>query len=286
MLSRKKKFILNKTGEYIKAITYICEDLIKRLRNLDLVYYEINPIYLYSSKDFLRRIKLVLFFLSNEEEEVKDDDINKEANLIFNKFEKYFLIIKDNLEELGKIKQYLEDFFSEDIAKKKLKNEIANFITNIIKKKICETISEEINVKILNFLKLKEDCKKNMDMKKNSLLFNEIYKENSKKIKDQVNLLNETLNNFDLAIKIINEDPNCIQNNEYIKYFYEIGYENEDNLEHEINWLIKSQSIEITEEKKGELLTSLKFLLKKQKIIIFLFSHIFLYRYVSFIIFY
>ena len=265
LLSRKKKFILNKTGEYIKAITYICEDIVKRLRNLDLVYYEVNPLYLNSSKVFLKRIKLVLFFLSKEEEE--GDDINKEANHIFNNFEKYFLIIKDNLEELGKINQYLEDFFSKDEAKKKLKNEIAKFINYILQKKISETTSEKINAKILNYLNLKEDCKKNMDMKKNSRLFNEIYKENSKKIKDQVYLLNETLNNFDSAIKIINEDPNSIQNNEYIKYFYEIGYENEDNLEHEINWLIKSQSIEITEEKKGEFLTSLKFLLKKQKII-------------------
>jgi hypothetical protein len=106
-----------------------------------------------------------------------------------------------------------------------------------------------------------------MDMKKNSLLFNEIYNANSKKIQDQVNLLNETCKNFSLAIKIITEDPNKIQNNEYITYFYEIGYKNEDNLEKEINWLIGTQSIEITEAKKEDLLNALKFLIKKQRII-------------------
>lgn len=266
LLSHKKEFILNKTGGYIDAITYICEDLIKRLKNLDLVYYEINPIYIHSKLDILKRIKMLLFFLSKEE--VQGDDINKESNQIFNNLEENLIPIKNNLEELGKITQYLVDFFSKDEAKKRLKNEITKFINDLLQTKISEIISsEEIKKKILKFLELKDDSKKNMDMKKNSRLFNEIYQANSKKIKDQVNLLNETNNNFALAIKLINEDPNNIQNNEYIRYYYEIGYKNEDNLEIEINWLIKNLNIEITEEKKKAFLTSLKFLVKKQSII-------------------
>ena len=266
LLSHKKNFILNKTGGYIKVITYICEDLIKRLKNLDLIYFELKPIYEKSSKDFLKRIKLLLFFLSKDE--VIGDDINKEASLIFTNFEKGFLFVKNNAEELGKIRQYLDNFFSKNKEKNRLKNEIIKFINEILQKKLSETTSsEEIKKKINQFLELKEDCKKNMDMKKNSLLFNEIYNANSKKIQDEVNLLNETCKNFSLAIKIINEDPNKIQNNEYITYFYEIGYKNEDNLEKEINWLIGTQSIEITEAKKEDLLNALKFLIKKQRII-------------------
>ena len=267
LLLHKKKFILNQTGEYLISMKSICEDLFNKLKNLDLVYYEIAPIMSKSAIEVLKgRIKSILFFLSKEEE-MRDDIIN-ESNRIFDNLLQKFLIIRNNIKDLGETSSFIDDFFSENIEKQEVKNEIHKLINNIYHQTISKIMnSKEINDKLNNFQGLIKEAKQNIEKKKNSLLFFEIYNSNKKIISDQVYLLEETCKNFYSAINIIYEDPEKIQSNNYIKYFYEIAYKNENNLDKEINWIINYQKIEITQIKKNKLLSSLKLLIKKQNII-------------------
>ena len=102
---------------------------------------------------------------------------------------------------------------------------------------------------------------------KKSYLLREIYKINKEKIEDQNELLKESINNYDIAIKLINEDPEKIQNNIFFNFYYEIGYRKEESLYEEINWIIKNENIIITEDKKNKLFYALNLLIKKQNII-------------------
>ena len=265
LLKHKKKYVLNKNGDYLSSIKKTCQDLIEKLRNEDFIYYEILPLLTYKEK-LCDKTKLLLFFLSKEEEIGKE--IIEESNQILNNITKDVLNIINNNKNLASLIYYLEEFFSENEEKIKQKNDINNYIKEICQKSIFSIAkNKEYTDKYQSFNNLIEEAKQNMNKKKNSLLFVEIYEDNKKKIKDQIYLLEETLNNFNSAVNIIKEDPEKIQNNNFIKYFYEIGYINEDNLDKEINWLINNFKIEISEEKKSKLLSSLKILVKKQNII-------------------
>ena len=47
LLLHKKKFILNKSGQYLDNLKQICRSLITKLKNLDLILIEITPIFYY-----------------------------------------------------------------------------------------------------------------------------------------------------------------------------------------------------------------------------------------------
>ena len=267
LLFNKKKLILNKTGDYLNSLKAICQTLNNKLKNLDLIYYEIQPLIINKEKNFLiERIKLLLFFLSNDEN--IGDNILEESNQIYNNIKKEIIKIFNNIKELGEASNYLGEFFSKNIKRLEQKKDIITFISDIRLKPIFKiSSSKEVNEKLNSFRELIKEARQNTEKKKNSLLFVEIYRDNEKRIKDQEYLLEETCNNFISAINVILEDPENIQNNIFIKYFYEIGYSNEDNLNKEIDWLINYQDIKISEEKKNKFLSSLKILIKKQNII-------------------
>ena len=263
----KKKFILNKSGDYLTNLKYICETLIAKLKNLDLIFHEISIYFTNSLDNFLlKRIQFLLFGLSKDEK--MGDDIIHESNQIYDKLKEQIFIIKNHVRELGETSDYLEDFFSQNREKMKLKDEINILCSKIFQKKIKDIAnSDEIKKKINGYQNLIKDAKKNIEKKKNSLLFREIYNSNKKKIKDQIYLLDQTCEMFFLAMEIIKEEPEKIQNNKFINFFYEIGYKDEDNLDKEIDWLINYGKIKIGEDKKMKLLTSLKLLIKKTNII-------------------
>ena len=267
LLLHKKKFILNQLGDYLNNIKAICEELYNKLKNLNIIYYEIIPFMTQSSIELSKdKIKYILFFLSKKER-IEEDIIN-ERNQIFDNLQKQFIIIKSKIKELAETITFLDDFFSENIEKQEEKNKIHNLINFIYNKTISEIIfSKEINQQMNGFQGLIKEAKKNLEKKKNSLLFLEIYNSNKKIIKDQNYLFELTCNEFNSAINIIYEDPEKIQNNNYIKFFYEIAFNNEKNLDKEINWIINYQKTEIAEDRKNKLLSSLKLLVKKENII-------------------
>ena len=267
LLFHKKKFILNKSGEYLINLKQICQSLITKLKSFDISLVDITPIFSsYSDNMLLEKIKDLLFCLSNEEE--LGNEVKNESCKIYDNIQKQFFNIKNNIRELSDTANCLEYFFSKNKEKMENKKKINVFISEIYKKTLKEiSNSNEIKTKFNDFQGLIKDSKKNLEMKKKSLLFVEIYRENQKIIKDQIYLLDETYIIFSSAINILKEKPEEIQNNKYINYFYEIGYKNEDNLDKEINWLINYKKFIINKENKNKLLASLKLLIKKQNII-------------------
>ena len=267
LLKYKKKYILNRTGDYILNLNYISQTLITKLKNSNIVYYEVMPIFTDFKNNFLLiRIRDILFSLSKEE--IIGNDIINESFQIYNNIQEQIISIKNNIKELGETSNYLEEFFSQNREKMKQKENIIKFISDIFKKKVYEITNSDVIKKMFDgFQGLIKESKKNIEIKKNSLLFIEIYNSNKNKIKDQIYLLEETCKMFLTAIDIIKEEPEKIQNHKYIDYFYEIGYINEDNLDREIDWLIKYQNIKISDDKKDKLLNALKILIKKKNII-------------------
>ena len=267
LLKYKKKYILDRKGDYIINLKYISESLITKLKNSDVILYEVKPLFMDFKNNFLlERIRDLLYGQSKEEK--IEDEVTNESFKIYDNIQKQIISIVKDLKKLSVVINYLDEFFSEKREKMNEKQNIVKFIAYIYEKKVCEiSKSDEIKKKFSSFQILIKDAKKNIEIKTNSLLFMEIYKSNKNKIKDQIYLLEQTCEIFSLAIDIIKEEPEKIQNNKFIKYFYEIGYTNENNLDKEINWLIKYKNILISEEKKNKLLTSLKLLIKKQNII-------------------
>ena len=267
LLKHKNKFILNKSGEYLINLKEICQSLITKLKNEDIIFYEISPYFgNFSNNLLLGKIANILFFLSDEEK--LGNKVKNESCKIYDNIQKQIFNIKNKINELCETSNYLEYFFSQNKEKMEIKKNLDEFINEIQNKKLNEiSNSNEINKKYKSFEELIKNAKKNIEKKKNSHIFLEIYNSKQKIIKDQIELLEETCNIFSLAINIIKENPEEIQNNKYINYFYEIGYKNENNLDKEINWLINYQKIKIDEENKNKLLVSLKLLIKKQNII-------------------
>ena len=127
--------------------------------------------------------------------------------------------------------------------------------------------NKKFQEKVNKYNTIIKEAKNIMIIYKKSYLLREIYKINKEKIEDQNELLKESINNYDIAIKLINEDPEKIQNNIFFNFYEEIGYRKEESVYEEINWIIKNENIIITEDKKNKLFTALNLLIKKQNII-------------------
>ena len=206
------------------------------------------------------------FFLSKEEKITKN--INEESQLFFQKITDKFEEAQKIISELGDSSFYLQSFFNKKKDKMELKKEIDLFINKLWNKYLCEIDTDQnVKEKLNEFSELIKESKPILLRKKHSLLFNAIYKSNKQNIEEQNYLLEETLYNFNDALNLLKEDPNKIQDNEIIKFYYEIGITNYDSLNQEINWLITNENVDINEKQKNKILSSLKLLIKKQNII-------------------
>ena len=196
----------------------------------------------------------MIFFLWIKQ---KDNLNNKISNLIY------------YLNNLSKVSHFLEEFFNKDREKIKQKEDINKFCEELLIRKLeFISTSKEVNSKLKSYEKQIKEANDIIDKKINSNLFIEIYKENEKSFDNQRYLLEETNKNFSNAIELILKNPEQIQENYFIKYYYKIGYKNESHLEKEINWLIKYKGINISEENKNKFLSALKLLIKKQSVIV------------------
>ena len=268
LINNKDKYITNKGGQYIDNMKDICKNILNNLKNANYFSYKIEFFFRNIKKEeFIRRIKSVLIFLN--ETKCIQSDIEKESIEIYDNLYKKVQTLLTNLNNLSVLINYIEIFFSKDKNKNKEKDNIKKLIEDLLNKKLNNIIaSEEITNQIKYYEKLTKNAKENLERKKNSLLFNEIYKENEKRYNDnQMDILDETNKFFKQAINLISKNPDEIQKNFYIKYYYEIGYKNESDLDKEVDWLIKNNNIKINEDKKNKFLQSLKLLIKKQNII-------------------
>ena len=268
LLKHKKKFIINKKGNYLNNTSSTCEEFIKRLRELKYqnIILKMTLINKTEREAFKNKIINALFFLSKEEKITKN--INEESQLLFQRITDKFEEAQKIINELGDSSFYLQSFFNKKKDKMELKKEIDLFINKLWNKYLCEIDTDQnVKEKLNEFSELIKESKPILLRKKHSLLFNAIYKSNKQNIEEQNYLLEETLYNFNDALNLLKEDPNKIQDNKIIKFYYEIGITNYDSLNQEINWLITNENVDINEKQKNKILSSLKLLIKKQNII-------------------
>ena len=263
LLSRKNDFIINRNSNYLKNTIKKCKNLIQDLEEKNISYnYFIRKDYIIKDEsEFTKRIKLILFFLEEKEE----NNIEKRAcdiyiNLII-KYKEWEL----NIENLKEVKLYYEKFFNKNKEKTKNKDILVSFINKLQKKTFKELSSDKIILNNYNsYIETIKEAKEKLDLIKNSLLFQEIYESNKKEMTDQKILLDKSYKAFLNAIKMINEKPEEIHKNKYIEYFYKIGYNNEDGISQEIEWLINYAKFKINDNNKEKLISSLKILIKKK----------------------
>ena len=268
LLKHKKKLIYNKKGEYLLKTKQMIEKIINKLKKYKYSVFILSTALSVEKEkeNFRKKIEKFLFFLSDEFE--PNEDIKKGSIEILNNLYLKYTETKKLINDLEDASYYLEFFFDKAPDKQELKCEIKKLNKDLFKKTL-EEIDNNENLKqdIQKFEKLINIAKPIILKKKYSKIFMAIYESNMKKIEEQNYLLEETIKNYKSAIKLITENPEKIQNNKFINFYYEIGYINQNSLEKEINWIIDNEKIKINEEEKSKLFSSLKLLIKKQSII-------------------
>ena len=159
--------------------------------------------------------------------------------------------IKTIIEKLEIILSYFSDFFNEKHKEdiKKLSNDIDNLKNNNLNN-FDNNQNTEYNQYIKNYF---EKARK-LDLKKNSIFFNEIYKENKKKKLNEDECLKQTKDSFQ-KLKILFEDKKGVKKIDEkilitcLKPFHKKG---EDEINAELYQLIEIFEID-TEKKKIEL---------------------------------
>ena len=267
LLKYKKKFITNQKGEYLSKTKLICEEIINKLKNYkySIKFLKMILINDLEKEIFRKKLENILFFLANEIE--PNNFIKEESIQILNNLSSKYNHTKTIINDLGEASFYLEIFFDKKLDKVELKNDIHKLINLLWVKTLGEIDTDKnIKQKIQNFQGIIKISKPIILKIKNSAIFRDIYESNKQKIEDQDYLLKETLKNYNSAIKLIKEKPEKIQNNKFINFFYKIGFQDQNSLEKEINWIIENENIKINEEEKSKLFSSLKILIKKQNI--------------------
>ena len=270
LLEYKNEFINNKKGKYLDNTFKKCKDLLTDIKEQNITFNAIN------SKDnnfetleFVERIELLFLFTEKENEEIKVKSIEMYGQMIKN-----FRIWESNIEDLKEVLKYYEVFFKKSNSQKI--KEINSLINSLKSSKLKDLLYENKNTnEFKKYIKEKNNANQYLTLYENSMLFKEIFESNKKKLKEEFKILNESFRNFLIAIKILDEKPEKIQENEFIFYFYEIGNKNELNLDKEIDWLIMKYNKKITEEDKRNLLNSIKILMKNENLKIIIGSFIY-----------
>ena len=268
IVKHKKKIIKNKNGDYLETMKEVCSNIIEKLKIARYISSQIQFFFKALKKEALiERIKMILIFLSEFNFKIKN--IDEESNMIYNNLNSKVTKFENDIKNLNQVQIFIDEFYPHVKEKKLLKEEIEQFKKDLLKETL-ENISnsKEIVEKYNSYKNLIKEAFVNLERKRNSFLFQEIYRANKKQIKDnEIYLLEETNKNFFQAINIIQENLDEIQHNYFLKYFYEIGYNDESNLDNEINWLINYKKIKISNDDKNKFLSSLKLLVNKQSII-------------------
>ena len=215
LLLHKNDFINNKKGIYLDITNKNCKDLLNNIKegNLSINFINQQKEIIFQS-EFTQRIKTLFSYI--EEDEKNENKIIEFYNNLIQLFKEW----ENNIEDLREIENYYVIFFDKNKEKEKEKDKIKKLINDIRKSKLKDlSLKNIITVEFEKNRGLIVDAKEKLHLYKYSLLFKEIYESNKRNIKDQTKLLYESFKNFRHAINIINENPEKIQNNEYIHFF-------------------------------------------------------------------
>ena len=266
LLSHKNDFINNRKGNYLENTNKNCKDILSEIKELNIIFNDINKKEnIFLEKSFVERIKLLFLFTEND----INNKFDTESNNLYSNLINNYRIWEKNIDDLKVVEEYYNVFFNKDEMKIKEKDKVKSFIKKLKKAKLNELLLDNNNLN-KDYKKYKEqiyEADDRLKLYKNSLLFKEIYESKEKEIKNnQSKLLTDSYKSFIAAIKILDEKPEKIHNNDYIKFFFDVGYKNETDLDKEINWLIEYLNKKMNEDVKEKLLKSLKILIKKKSL--------------------
>ena len=259
LLSHKADFIDNRNNDFIKNTNDKCIDIINSIKNKDLIYKDINnQDYIFLDKNiFIQRFKDILLFVN---ENIEENNIN----IIYDEIYKIYSQWKFKIGQLMLLSDYYNTFFIYSFSeeKKKLKISIANLKNSKLNNLSMNNPKNEYE-KYKNEL---EESLLKLSLYRNSYIFKTIYDYNKRKEKNELDLLNESFSNFLKAIAILNTDTEEIQNNQYIHFFIELGEKDFQNINSEIDTIIKECKLNIIEANKQKLLYALYLLTQKNNL--------------------
>ena len=193
-------------------------------------------------------------------ENIEENNIN----IIYDEIYKIYSQWKFKIGQLMLLSDYYNTFFIYSFSeeKKKLKISIANLKNSKLNNLSMNNPKNEYE-KYKNEL---EESLLKLSLYRNSYIFKTIYDYNKRKEKNELDLLNESFSNFLKAIAILNTDTEEIQNNQYIHFFIELGEKDFQNINSEIDTIIKECKLNIIEANKQKLLYALYLLTQKNNL--------------------
>ena len=259
LLSHKSDFIDNRKNDFLKNTVEKCKYIINDIKDKFIKYKNIiDTKHIYLDKDrFIKRLKN-LYIFSGED---KLNNIDNQINEIYNDIITVYTEWKSKIEKLEEYSEYYKIFFNYSFSKEK--KELESFI-KFLKDSTLNDLITRNKTRYEKYQANFDEAEEKIFLYKNSLIFQSIYEFNQKRIIDELSLLKESYKDFKNSIKILNTNPEQIQNNEYIHYFLEIGYKYIDNIKTEINLIIKKYNINILDEQKEKLLNAIYLLIHKK----------------------
>ena len=246
----------NKKSIYWINTEYTCKKLGKLMEDLDIEYQNIKFILnLIGKESTYKRITSVFKCLNKENEPIRV--IEKITNAIDK--------IDNDIKMIEKIKTY-NTLIYDDLEK----NEpLSKYNMELINSKLKYVNTEENKKKYSKYLNDIQNANEVLTLRK-SCLFLSIFNEFKKRFKDQ-NLINMTLENLENVKKILVNDTKKIEKelktNSIIQYLINIGYQSEEILSKEIDWLKAYYKInEFNEECKNFLIDKIKIYIKNKSL--------------------
>ena len=209
--------------EYFESISKINEKVYIDIKDLKIPFLKISDLIENHEQSFLSKLKLIFI-----------NDGNK-PNELYNQICENINNCKIKLIEIKNIEDYLGAF--EPKKEANLKNSITNILNILREKNICDIIKEEETSKIENFNGLVEKSKK--IKYKNSIIFMKLYDEYKKsKINyDEIELLDETIENYQTIMKqIINFSEENFLNIEKIDIILDLLKSKKDEIDKEMEF--------------------------------------------------
>ena len=216
-ISLKEKNLLEKKSEFYIKINEVLENISKKMTNFDIEKPNIELLLKLTENQILERLNLV----------------NNNPKELYNKIQSKNIEINKEIQKLKNIKDLLSIYYSNYLKNNKEIDNIIyslekNYLNEIDKKNsLIKTIYEKHQKDIETIIKVKD-----------SLLFDMIYENNKKEIKDEKKLFTKSILDLDNKKNIIKDPEDKDISSKFLKDFLSL-FKNNNKLKDELTILSK-----------------------------------------------
>ena len=226
----------NKNSIYWENSLNTCKTLSKDLNNLNLIFLKIiNTFNIIGKENIIKRMSNIFMCL-------KEDNYNIKAISIVSRIEEILEKWKENINKIENLKKY---YISTLNNFTKINEELSTYNKKIMNSSLQYLESQKGNNEFIKYKAAIEKAKEFEKLKKSNVFLNIFIKtKNSTDSKKRFELALEKFKNIK---KIFVNDKKKIaeelKKNKQIKHLINIGYQNQNNLEKEINYILEYFSI-------------------------------------------